>query len=477
LNADGSGVVKETIQMEAREIIGDGEGLTMFPQGGHSVTGSIIIESEGGFQGLNVEILNVIQSEMWRAFTPGAESGTTKHFSIFINNNPNDLQVKESILPVNNDGPQKVQNGARNFKGGGMIGSGLLSIEDAEQMKEFFVSKVWPETKKFTAEILSNPQIQGSLYIIDGVGELFIGQALLVMGAPTIVGSAVGGIVFYHGIDQIQTGVKQLLTNTKHDSVTVVLLKEGGLSQSNAEFVHDLMGVGGSIGGAWVILNSRLGKEVFEKVIKEVGKEGHENAPKIFRTEVYPKDIKLSDRPDFKTDLELKNLVEKRILDGDYGNPEVVGIYEKISHEIPAGRIDYTKDFLQDLEKFKKGTSKLHHGPLKEDLCLVNYHNYDKEIGLGQGKRTISWATDIETGNKMPTIEDIHQDLALKHDWGKRDAVTFIKIPKGTDVTFISGKAEVQFSPKTGQKFEGGGFQVRFRDFDEKWIIETRKVK
>jgi len=52
-----------------------------------------------------------------------------------------------------------------------------------------------------------------------------------------------------------------------------------------------------------------------------------------------------------------------------------------------------------------------------------------------------------------------------------------IKIPKGTDVTFIFGKVEAQISRETGDIFKGGGFQVRFRDFDEKWIVETRRMK
>jgi hypothetical protein len=46
------------------------------------------------------------------------------------------------------------------------------------------------------------------------------------------------------------------------------------------------------------------------------------------------------------------------------------------------------------------------------------------------------------------------------------------KIPAGTETTFISGRAIEQYS-KEGEKFIGGGFQIRFRDFDPEWIQKT----
>lgn len=77
----------------------------------------------------------------------------------------------------------------------------------------------------------------------------------------------------------------------------------------------------------------------------------------------------------------------------------------------------------------------------------------------------------------MKTIDDILQHLALKYpEWGKRDGLTLIKIPKGDHATFISGKAAPQFSEKTGKAFKGGGYQVRFRDFDENWIVKTVRL-
>ena len=128
-------------------------------------------------------------------------------------------------------------------------------------------------------------------------------------------------------------------------------------------------------------------------------------------------------------------------------------------------------------KNFISGGEKLFHGKLKEDLWLINYHDKAKPLGLGKGERTLSWATHLELDNKMPTVDDIHQHLALvKPDWGARNSYSLIKIPAGEQVTFISGKAAGQFS-KAGDEFLGGGYQIRLRDFDEEWIIETKDLK
>lgn len=76
----------------------------------------------------------------------------------------------------------------------------------------------------------------------------------------------------------------------------------------------------------------------------------------------------------------------------------------------------------------------------------------------------------------MPTIKDIHEHFALLPEWGKRDEYSIIKIPKGTDVTFMSGKAIEQFSNDRTQYVPGGGYQTRFKNFDMKWIIKNGKI-
>lgn len=75
----------------------------------------------------------------------------------------------------------------------------------------------------------------------------------------------------------------------------------------------------------------------------------------------------------------------------------------------------------------------------------------------------------------MSTIDDVHQGLALPPEWGSRDAVTVIKIPKGTDITAYKGLASPQLG-KTGELFNGNAVQYRFKDFDPSWILETKSL-
>lgn len=75
----------------------------------------------------------------------------------------------------------------------------------------------------------------------------------------------------------------------------------------------------------------------------------------------------------------------------------------------------------------------------------------------------------------MPTIDDVRQRLALPPEWGERTAVRVARIPEGTDVEFLYGRAKGQVS-EAGDVYAGGGKQFRFRDFDERWILETRRI-
>lgn len=164
----------------------------------------------------------------------------------------------------------------------------------------------------------------------------------------------------------------------------------------------------------------------------------------------------------------------------DIDNVKVRAFAKSLSEEISVGRGDYSKNFLPDLKNFQAGTSKLHHGKLQEDLYLVNIHDKDKKLVFnsnpGPDERTLQWGTHLEVYERTPEpkIEQLKQHLVLVYpEWGERNAATFIRIPAGTETTFISGKAMEQNSLKTGEKFIGGGFQVRLRDIDQNWIVET----
>lgn len=133
-------------------------------------------------------------------------------------------------------------------------------------------------------------------------------------------------------------------------------------------------------------------------------------------------------------------------------------------------RIDYSRGFEDDLINFKPGYQ-LMSGPLKEDLTLVSYHS---NVPLGQG-RTAKWWTTPQQGNAMGTVEQVHQSLALPPEWGAREAVTVIRIPKGTDITAYVGEAAPQIG-SAGDLFAGGGRQFRFKDFDTAWIVSRPRV-
>jgi hypothetical protein len=81
----------------------------------------------------------------------------------------------------------------------------------------------------------------------------------------------------------------------------------------------------------------------------------------------------------------------------------------------------------------------------------------------------------------LKLIFEINLDIADSAFWytnylvKRREAVTVIRIPKGTDITAYKGLASPQLG-KTEQLFNGDGVQYRFRDFDPNWIVETRSL-
>lgn len=103
---------------------------------------------------------------------------------------------------------------------------------------------------------------------------------------------------------------------------------------------------------------------------------------------------------------------------------------------------------------------------------MVSYH---ADVPLGEG-RSAKWWTTTGQANAMSTIDDVHQGLALPHDWGVRDTVSVIKIPKGTSITAYKGQASSQLS-ETGELFKGEAIQYRFKEFDTSWIIDSKGLK
>jgi hypothetical protein len=135
---------------------------------------------------------------------------------------------------------------------------------------------------------------------------------------------------------------------------------------------------------------------------------------------------------------------------------------------VAAGRVDYSAHFADDLANFEGGRAWLHEGPLDRDLKLVQY--YDKE----STRASLKWWAPTDEANAAQTVEDVRQRLALLPAWGERDAVRVAHIPQGTHVDYLYGRAAPQ--TENGVVYAGGGEQLRFREFDPKWIRETRPL-
>lgn len=133
------------------------------------------------------------------------------------------------------------------------------------------------------------------------------------------------------------------------------------------------------------------------------------------------------------------------------------------------GRAAYVEGIGDELDNFVPGTATLRSGPLDDELVLVQYF---EEGGSG----TMKWWTSTDEANALATDGEVMDRLALIPDWGPRDAVRVARIPEGTDVTFLHGRAGPQDSRELGITVPGGGEQFRFLDFDEDWIVATRRL-
>lgn len=131
-------------------------------------------------------------------------------------------------------------------------------------------------------------------------------------------------------------------------------------------------------------------------------------------------------------------------------------------------RVDYSKTFDKEVaENFKEGY-KIFSGPLKEDLFLVQFHGDTKA-------RSLKYWTSLDQANKMSTMDDVVNQLALLPEWGNRNTVTIAKVSKGTTVNYCVGEAKDKTS-KFGKIYKGDGDQYLFRDFDKSWVLKTRMI-
>lgn len=149
------------------------------------------------------------------------------------------------------------------------------------------------------------------------------------------------------------------------------------------------------------------------------------------------------------------------------GNPELNRCM-KIAHttfdQIQA--IDLSKKYQRARHNFIDKTLREFDGPLKKDLRLVRFCD----------KGTSWWMPDYEA-NRCSTLEDVGRLYAHPSSWSRMKKVLYAKVPKGTHVHILKGRASPQKDPMTGAILPGGGMQYYWVDeFNPKWILEVKKI-
>ena len=76
--------------------------------------------------------------------------------------------------------------------------------------------------------------------------------------------------------------------------------------------------------------------------------------------------------------------------------------------------------------------------------------------------------------NRISTVDEYMNKMALLSTWGARNNVSIAKVPKGTNVRHAIGFA----SEKTNgiEQRVGRGKQLLFEKFNDKWVIDTKKL-
>ena len=91
---------------------------------------------------------------------------------------------------------------------------------------------------------------------------------------------------------------------------------------------------------------------------------------------------------------------------------------------------DYSKQFDGELANFNAGYEIKN--VIKEDLYLVQFHS-NAEVGSG---RSLKYWTTFDAANRISTVDDYMNQMALLSNWGARDNVSIAKIPAGTKIKY-----------------------------------------
>ena len=129
---------------------------------------------------------------------------------------------------------------------------------------------------------------------------------------------------------------------------------------------------------------------------------------------------------------------------------------------------DYSKQFDGELANFNAGYEIKN--VIKEDLYLVQFHS-NAEVGSG---RSLKYWTTFDAANRISTVDDYMNQMALLSNWGARDNVSIAKIPAGTKIKNAIGTAKEQVGAIESRP--GGGLQILFEKFDDGWVLDTRPL-
>ena len=129
---------------------------------------------------------------------------------------------------------------------------------------------------------------------------------------------------------------------------------------------------------------------------------------------------------------------------------------------------DYSKQFDGELANFNAGYEIKN--VIKEDLYLVQFHS-NAEVGSG---RSLKYWTTFDAANRISTVDDYMNQMALLSNWGARDNVSIAKIPAGTKIKYVIGTAKEQVGAIESRP--GGGLQILFEKFDDGWVLDTRPL-
>ncbi|MBA3602478.1 MAG: hypothetical protein H0W50_02305 [Parachlamydiaceae bacterium] len=135
------------------------------------------------------------------------------------------------------------------------------------------------------------------------------------------------------------------------------------------------------------------------------------------------------------------------------------------------GKNECAGKFIRDMKEFSSLPNMISE-KTKKEMVLVQYHG----SGVVGVDRSHNWWMVPNEANYFHTLEEVMNKAGLLTSFGERNFVSVARIPKGEQLTFLSGKAGKQIDAITGEIRPGGATQLRIKDFKAEWIRETKKL-